>query len=140
MSPCSQVPNLPAKGVVVFKYKSTDDSGAVLITKTPVHRDAFYHESPFTRWVKSNSVALMRHARKDEIKKYGLTIITDVYSTKRCSLTAWRGTSKTVQAGFNVTAEGLLDVGFDSSWYVNKTAGAWNHYAGEKVSISAVDQ
>jgi hypothetical protein len=120
---------------VVFEYKSSANFGAVLITSNPVHRDAFYHESPFKRWVKDNVDTLMHHPRREEIKEHGLCIVTDVYSTKKCSLTAWEGSEKVVQVGFKVTAEGVLDVGLSGGWYVHQTAGAWNHYSGENVIL-----
>jgi len=125
---------IPATGTACFEYQSSGDFGAVLITASPVHRAAFYYESPFKRWVKSNVDALHRSPRHAEIKKYGLSIVTDTYSTKKCSLTAWADKSRKVTIGFKVNAQGLIDVGIDGGWYVGTAAGGWNHYEG-KVSF-----
>src|ERR1700753_2650604 len=57
--------------------------GAVFISQNPVHRNAFYHESLFKRWVRDNADNLMKHRRSEEIKDHGLTIVTDVYTGKK---------------------------------------------------------
>lgn len=117
---------------MTFEYKSSSNFGAVLITKSPVHRDAYYHESPFRRWVKDNAHVLMQHKRKYEIKTHGLCIITDVYSTEKCSVNAWTDSSRTVKVEFAVNALGQLDVGVGGGWSVQGSAGGWSHYAGEE--------
>ena len=128
---------MPAGASIVYEYKSSADFGAVLITKNPVHRNAYYHESPFKRWVRDNADFLMRHKRREEIKNHGLSIVTDVYTTKKCSLNAWTDSSKAVRVGFSVNAQGQLNVGADGGWSVAESAGGWNHYEGEVMSLLA---
>jgi len=131
---------LPAGASLVYEYKSSTDFGAVLITQNPVHRNAFYHESPFKRWVKDNADNLIKHRRREEIKNHGLTIVTDVYTSKKCSLNAWTDSSKAVRVGFSVNAMGQLNVGADGGWSVAESAGGWNHYEGEVTGLLATER
>ncbi|EON64522.1 hypothetical protein W97_03755 [Coniosporium apollinis CBS 100218] len=104
-----EIPGAPASEALTFEYKSSGNFGAILITEKPIHREAFHHESPFKRWVKDNVDALMESKHKDEIKSHRLSIVTDVYSTKKSSLTTWTDSSRTIRVGFKVTAQNAVD-------------------------------
>lgn len=114
-----------------LEFHSSSDSGAVMVTAKPVKHKAYYHESPFSRWVTDNLDALTAGPRQEEIKKYGLSIITDTYSSKKCILNAWQGKEKSVSIGLSVNSKGIVDLGLEGGWHIETASGGWKEYSGK---------
>lgn len=111
-----------------MKYSTDRNFGAVLVTAPPVRLDRFYHESPFKAWFKENVKVLLSGSHAEEVKKYGLFIVTQTYSTAQCSLTSWTDSSQEVFFGFDVEAAGNLTLGPHMGWSSGNSAHGWNHY------------
>ncbi|KAF1831602.1 hypothetical protein BDW02DRAFT_44472 [Decorospora gaudefroyi] len=119
------------EGKLFLEFHSSSNSGAVMMTAKPVSHRAYYYESPFSRWVADNLDALTTGPRREEIKKYGLSIITDTYSSKKCILNAWQGQKKTVSIGLSVNPKGVIDMGLEGGWHIETAAGGWKEYTGK---------
>jgi hypothetical protein len=76
----------------------------------------------------------MSSARAEEIKKYGLFVVTDTYTTTKCSLTAWTDPAREVVLGFDVGVSGLGKVGPGVKWYEAENASGWNRHEASSVS------
>jgi hypothetical protein len=63
---------------------------------------------------------------KDEIKKFGLFIVTHTYATKKCILTTWSNSTETVYLGFDAGASGVAKIGSHGGWYEGKSASGWD--------------
>ncbi|KAM7188968.1 hypothetical protein V8F33_010302 [Rhypophila sp. PSN 637] len=124
----TKLPESVVAGKAFLKYQSTGNSGAVLITRKPISSRGFPHESPFTRWVRDNIDALMGGPRGEDIKRHGLIIIRDTYSTKQCLLSVWNSGSRSVSVGLTVDAQGALDLGVGGGWSHATEAGGWRHF------------
>jgi hypothetical protein len=115
---------------VQVKYKSSKNFGAVLITTSPIHNECIENEHVFGTWFKDNVKALRASDRKSEIEKNGLYIITRTYSTSKCSLVTWLGSSKEFSAGFSARYAGVAsaEVNAKREWYVD--SGHWKTHTG----------
>jgi len=105
----------------------------VLITMKPINSRSFLYESPFTRWVYDNIDALMSSPRGEEIKRHGLAVIRDTYSTKQCLLNVWESGKRAFSVGLTVDAHGALDLGVGGGWSHATEAGGWREFS-SKVS------
>jgi hypothetical protein len=119
---------LPVDFKTQIKYSTNNDFGAVLVTAPPIHFDRFYNESPFKTWFNENVKALLSGFYAAELKKYGLFVITQTYSTEQCCLISWSSSSQEVSLGFDVEAPGILTLGPHTSWSSGSNANGWNHY------------
>jgi hypothetical protein len=70
----------------------------------------------------------MSSARAEEIKKYGIFVVTGTYMTAKCSLTAWTRPGKEVVLGFDAGVSGLAKLGPGVEWYDTGSAGGWNRH------------
>jgi len=126
---------VPLSGKAFFEYQSSTDFGAVLIASKPVHRDGYYFESPFTRWVQDNVDVLRNCRRGPDIEEHGLIIITYTYSTRKCTLNAWQDKSKKISLGLSASATDGLGIETEAGWFVGTSSSGWKDYSG-KVSIA----
>jgi len=84
---------------------------------------------PFTRWVHDNIDALMASPRGEDIKRHGLAVIRDTYSTKKCLLSVWDSGKRAVSVGLTVDAHGALNLGAGGGWSQATEAGGWRHFS-----------
>jgi hypothetical protein len=119
---------LPTDATAAIKYHSGSNFGAVLVTTPPIKHDGYYYESPFKGWFQDNVKAIMSSPRADEIKKYGLFVVTGTYMTTKCSLVAWTEPSKDVFLGFYAGPSGLGEVGPHVKWYDTGSSSGWNKH------------
>jgi hypothetical protein len=122
------ITGLPVTLSLQIKYTTSSSFGAVLVTEPPVTHNAFYYTSPFTTWVQDNAHALLSGDYKEDIRKNGLVVVTQTYTTSKCSITAWTDTKSEAFLGFDVGIKGAGDVKAQGGWYEGNSAGGWEKY------------
>jgi hypothetical protein len=122
------ITGLPISLNTQLKYSTDRKFGAILVTAPPVRLDRFYYEYPFKAWFKENVNVLLSGSHAEEVKKYGLFVITQTYSTAQCSLTSWTDSSREVFLGFDVETASNLTLGPHMGWSLGNSAHSWNHY------------
>jgi hypothetical protein len=93
------------------------------MTEPNVWRERYYHDSPFESWVRRNSEVLAR--QRPEIKKYGLWVVKETYTTKKCALNSWTSKDKAITIGFQATAVSVGEVAPSGKWYESSSDGGW---------------
>lgn len=121
---------LPLNASIQIKYTTSSSFGAVLVTAPPIVHTAFYYQSPFSQWISDNAPALLSGEHKDDIKKYGLVVVTQAYSTSKCALTAWTEGKGEAFLGFNAEAPGVGKADPNGGWYEGNSASGWVGYEG----------
>lgn len=91
---------------------------------------AFYYQSPFSHWVTDNAKALLSGEHKDDIRKYGLVVVTQTYSTSKCALTSWSEGKGSAYLGFNAEVAGVGKIDPNGGWYEGNSAGGWVGFEG----------
>jgi hypothetical protein len=116
----------------VLKYSTKTNFGALLLTTPTIERRGYSSESPIKNWYKANVGRILspefRYA--DDISEHGLFVITEIHSTKKCSLISWTSPSKEVIVGVDVGSAGVANVGAHGRWMASSSEGGWNHYQG----------
>jgi hypothetical protein len=67
----------------------------------------------------------MAGPRGEDVKRHGLAVIRDTYSTKRCLLNAWVAEQRAVSVELTVDAHGALNLGTGGGWSHATEAGGW---------------
>jgi len=121
---------IPVEAAVVYRYSSENESGAILMTESPVWRESLYYDQPFREWVARNSTTLLK--ARPEIREHGLWVVRWIYSTARCSLNAWTAKEKQITIGFKAKAVGAGELGPDADWYESSADSGWIHSQAEE--------
>jgi hypothetical protein len=111
-----------------LKYRTSGDFGAVLVTKSTIERKSFTSDSPVKNWYKANVKALLQGKWAADIRERGLFVITQTYSTEKCSLTSWTNPQHEIVVRIDVGGVGAGHVGAEYSYSAAAAAGGWNHY------------
>ncbi|KAL8822490.1 MAG: hypothetical protein Q9191_006776 [Dirinaria sp. TL-2023a] len=122
---------LPVDANLAVEYQSAVSYGAVLISSSPVTREAFYYQAPFKKWVKENAAALLHGHLAEDIKQHGLFVVTQTFATKKCALTAWRHSERKVHFGFGAGISGLAELSPEVDWYAGSSETGWNFHEAE---------
>jgi hypothetical protein len=120
------VPGIPVSAGAVWKYNSSTDFGAILMTTPPVTREMINHEDPYERWCQKNAKTILK--LRPEVKDHGMWIVTKTHSTKYCSLNVWKSKQKDVHVGFSAKVAEGGDLKASGGWFENSSDGGWNHY------------
>ncbi|PPR07967.1 hypothetical protein CVT24_002646 [Panaeolus cyanescens] len=122
-------PGIPVNVSTVFKYTSDLDTGAILLTESPITHERFYHESPFKNWIKKNSLNILKIW--PEVRTYGLWVVTSTFATQRCAINLWSKKGQGLHVGFSADVAGLGEVGPEGEWYRSQTDEGWVEYGGK---------
>jgi hypothetical protein len=129
--PSQALTGLPITASLQIKYTTSSSFGAVLVTTPPITHNAFYYSSPFSQWVSDNAHALLSGDYKDDIHANGLVVVTQTYTTPKCSLTAWTDSKSEVFLGFDAGINGLGNLKPQGGWYEGNSASGWQKYEQE---------
>ena len=129
---------LPADAKLHVEYSTSSDFGAVLLSSSPIVCDAFYYKAPFKAWMRENAMTLLRGPLAEDIKKYGLFIVTQTHATRKCALTAWRSSENGVHFGFGVGAMGLAEIDPNVAWYAGRSESGWDIYEAEGDELKVI--
>ena len=129
---------LPVDAKLHVEYSTSSDFGAVLLSSSPIVCDAFYYKAPFKAWMRENAMTLLRGPLAEDIKKYGLFIVTQTHATRKCALTAWRSSENGVHFGFGVGALGLAEIDPNVAWYAGRSESGWDIYEAEGDELKVI--
>ena len=107
------------------------ESGAVLITSSPVTHEGFHYHSPFQDWLKANAYILLQGPLSRDVKEHGIFLVTHTYATEKVALTAWHKSENKAYFGLGVGVTGLAELSPHVGWYAGRSEAGWNiHTAG----------
>ncbi len=129
---------LPVDAKLQVEYSTSSDFGAVLISSSPIVREAFYYKAPFKDWMRANARSLLKGSLAEDIKKYGIFIVTQTHATQKCALTAWRSSESSVYFGFGVGAMGLAEIAPNVGWYSGRSESGWDVYEAERDELKVI--
>ena len=129
---------LPVDASLRVEYGTSADTGAVLITSSPVTRNGYYYQSPFHQWVTSNARALLHGPLGPDIKENGLYVVTQTYAAEKVALTAWKNAKSKAYFGFGVGATGLGELSPNVQWYTGHSESGWNVHEAEAGELKVV--
>ena len=123
---------------MAVEYQTRDNYGAVLISSSPVVREAFYYRSPFKRWVQENASVLLHGHLAEDIKKHGLFVATQTFATKKCAITAWKNPETKATFGFGTDIAGLAELSPEVEWYSGSSESGWNIHQADEPEMKVV--
>ena len=129
---------LPVDANLAVEYQTADSYGAVLISSSPVTREALYYQAPFRKWVKENAIALLHGHLAEDIKQHGLFVVTQTFATQKCAVTAWRSPERKVHFGFGVGISGLAELSPEVEWYAGSSETGWNFHEADQSELKVV--
>ena len=130
---CSRaLTGLPVDANLHVEYRTSSDFGAVLLSSSPVVRDAFYYKAPFKAWMRENASNLLQGPLAEDINEHGLFIVTQTHATRKCALTAWRSSENSVYFGFGAGTMGLAEIDPKVAWYAGRSESGWDIYEAEE--------
>ena len=106
---------IPADIGALFKFKTDELFGAILMTTNPVTREALYGERDYKEWCRVNASAIL--LSWPDIEDHDLIIVTSIHRTARADLRSWQDKTKEITIGFRVSATGMGEVAPSSEWY-----------------------
>jgi hypothetical protein len=124
---------IPANIAALYEFESSDDFGAILMTKAPVLHERLYGSTTYRKWCRDNTPILLD--KWPEIKKNGLIIVTSTYNTREANINAWEDKSKKVSIGFIASTVDVFDVAPSSEWYKAPSDGGWIVSTAENVGL-----
>ena len=110
------------------KFQSKKSFGAVLIARNPVEVTAYNDECLFKQWIAENKAQLYSRFG-NQLKKYGLWIVTVTYTAPACSINAWMDKDKDAVLSAKAKAAMVGDLGAELDWTDKITDKDWCHYA-----------
>ncbi|XHG07176.1 hypothetical protein AWENTII_010336 [Aspergillus wentii] len=120
------VPGLTAG--VSLKFAKKSGYGAVLMAD-PVTYEAFPHKEPFHKWCKDNAPKLLADETfGPELKRRNFFIITELYTTNRCSITQWDGREKEMCIGVSAEAWSMGKLTGGGFWGKSTNIGSWRGF------------
>ncbi len=122
---------LPVDASLRLEYGTSSESGAVLITASPVTRNGYHYQSPFKDWVKANARALLHGPLGADIKENGLFVVTQTHATEKVALTAWKNSQNKAYFGFGAGVTGLGEISPHVQWYMGNSESGWNVHEAE---------
>jgi len=120
------IPGFPVTASAVFSYSTDKDDGAILLTNSPITFERYYHSTPFKTWCKENALHILKNW--EEVKEYGLWIITSVHSTKKCAINMWQTRRREFKVGFDANIATLGELGPNGDWHLSQTDEGWGEY------------
>lgn len=129
---------LPVDASIALEYKTSGNCGAVIISSSPVVRQAYYYQSPFKKWVADNASILLHGRLAEDVKKFGLFVVTQTFATKKCALTAWRNPETKVHFGFGAGVSGLAELSPQVEWYAGSSESGWNFHEADEPDMKVV--
>ena len=120
-----------------MKYKSSTKFGAVLITQKPITLVTYNDENLFRAWLDANRAQLSA-IYGEQLRRYGLRIVTRTYTAPRCSINAWDSKDKEASMSVKAKANMVGDLGGDLEWSERNMDKDWSHYSGNSPGETVV--
>lgn len=99
----------------------------------PVTYATFPHKAKFHKWCKDNAAALLSDETfGPEVRKRSFWIITEVYTSPRCSITYWDGSNKEMKIDISAEAWSAGKLTGGGFWTKSTSAGSWRGYGFEQ--------
>ena len=129
---------LPVDAKLHVGYSTSSDFGAVLLSSSPILRDAFYYKAPFRAWMRENASNLLQGPLAEDIEEHGLFVVTQTHATRKCALTAWRSSEKSIYFGFGAGTMGLAEIDPKVGWYAGRSESGWDIYEAEGDELEVI--
>ena len=124
----SNITGIPADAKALFKYKSTTNFGAVLLT-SQISKLRYYADNPFESWVRENSFLI--ESQYPEVKTYGLWVVTEILCSPKVALNVWTKKEKETVVGFTAGAQGGVDLKAAGNWHTDQEDSGWSYFQEE---------
>ncbi|KAK0118518.1 hypothetical protein ONS95_007409 [Cadophora gregata] len=122
------IPGAPASAGVNLAFEKSSNYGAVLMAD-PVTFESFPHKEQFHQWCKANAPILLADKIFGPVlKRRPLFIVTELYSTPRCSITYWEGATKQVSIGVSADAWSAGKLTGSGFWGKSTNVGTWRGF------------
>ena len=126
-APAGPVP-IPIEAGIQFDLSKDSNFGAVLLTEKPIAHEMYYGpDTPWNKWVEANTTRLYSDY-KTNLRKNGLWIITQVYSTKMAHITTLQSSKRSVQIGVKADVASFVKVEPHGDWSADADSGSWTKY------------
>jgi hypothetical protein len=119
---------IPADAKALYKYKSTTNFGAVLLT-SQISKLRYYVDAPFQSWIRDNSSLI--ESQYPEVKTYGLWVVTEILCSPKVALNVWTEKETETVVGFAAGAKGVVDLNADGNWHTDQEDGGWIYFEEE---------
>ncbi|KAB8216985.1 hypothetical protein BDV33DRAFT_206880 [Aspergillus novoparasiticus] len=121
--------SMPVTAGAGFNFMRTRHDGALLMAD-PVTYHSYTNDSPFSEWLRDNERALvMCQGHRYHIPRYGLCIITEAYTTARCTISHWDGQTTEIDVAFTADAlNGALSLTGRGTWNKISGGGFWRGF------------
>lgn len=106
-----------------MSFSTKEDTGAILVTKGSVVKDAVYHNEPYRAWCKANMATLLENW--PDIRNHGLWVVTSTWSTTEAGINLWKDTSKTLTIGFETSFAPAGEIGPSGGWHTAQSDTGW---------------
>ena len=121
-----------------LEYATSTESGAVIITSSPITHEGYHYHAPFEQWLKSNAHRLLSGPVSSDIKEHGLFLATHTYAAEKVALTAWHKSENKAYFGFGVGAMGLAELSPRVGWFAGRSEAGWNVHTAEVGELKVV--
>jgi hypothetical protein len=122
---------VPASANAHVKYTSKSSFGAVVIASKPVTMTGYYDERLFLAWLSANKEALAS-TYGNQLRKYGMWIVTQTHTTPSCWINAWQDKSREAIISFKAKANMMGGVGEDLDLDDQSSDRDWTHYTAKE--------
>ena len=124
--------SIPVNADAHIKYQSKKRFGAVLVARNPITLTAYNDESLFKDWIEDNKARLYE-LFSQQLKKYGLWVITTTYTAPGCSINAWMDSKTDAVLSAKAQADMAGEFGAELDWTDKLTDKDWCHYTAKPV-------
>jgi len=115
-------------------YKSNSDFSAVLLTTYPVTKERYIQDAGMDQWVLENASLIEKY---DDVKTYGLWIVTQTYSTPACAINVSTAMGSEIVVSFDAKAPVVAGASANTKWYTDRRDTNWR-YMDEQVCRSLI--
>ncbi|KAL9100562.1 MAG: hypothetical protein Q9163_004074 [Psora crenata] len=130
---------IPAQFAIGTQWRTESNLGAFLVTAPPVVHENFEdgYNRPYKMWIKENFETL-HYNGKEELQEFGLSVITETYSTAACLIQTWTGRSREVLLDIKAEAMMAGELGPSFQWSKDRNADALSIYTNENYGSRVV--
>jgi hypothetical protein len=109
----------------VYKYTSSSDFGAILLTNG-IAIESYARDEPWSNWC---LVPIKEEFFKyPEVGKYGLWIVQQTSSTPECAINVWNTKDKEVTIGISADVASAVGARLDASFLTGHESADWTYY------------